>query len=52
MQAVKSDQGSGGRGFHYAKSRARLKHLLNHYCHFELDRRGKVTNYYDREPNR
>jgi RNA polymerase sigma-70 factor (ECF subfamily) len=31
------------------RARARLKALLLDCCHFELDRRGKVINYYDRE---
>jgi RNA polymerase sigma-70 factor, ECF subfamily len=31
------------------RARARLKTLLLDCCHFELDRRGKVINYYDRE---
>lgn len=31
------------------RARARLKMLLLDCCHFELDRRGKVVNYYDRE---
>lgn len=36
------------------RARAHLKTLLLDCCHFELDRRGKVVNYYDREyaPNR
>ena len=36
------------------RARARLKALLLDCCHFELDRRGRVVNYYDREraPNR
>ena len=31
------------------RARARLKALLLDCCHLELDRRGKVVNYYDRE---
>jgi RNA polymerase sigma-70 factor, ECF subfamily len=31
------------------RARARLKAMLLDCCHFELDRRGRVTNYYDRE---
>lgn len=31
------------------RTRARLKTLLLDCCHFGLDRRGKVINYYDRE---
>jgi RNA polymerase sigma-70 factor (ECF subfamily) len=31
------------------RARARLKAPLLDCCHFELDRRGKVINYYDRE---
>ncbi len=31
------------------RARARLKALLLDCCHFELDRRGKVINYYDRD---
>jgi len=31
------------------RARARLKALLLDCCHFELDRRGKVINYYGRE---
>ena len=31
------------------RARARLKTLLLDCCHFELDRRGKVINYYHRE---
>jgi RNA polymerase sigma-70 factor (ECF subfamily) len=31
------------------RARARLKALLPDCCYFELDRRGKVINYYDRE---
>ena len=29
------------------RARARLKAMLLDCCHFELDRRGRVTNYYD-----
>lgn len=32
------------------RARTRLKRLLLDCCHFELDRRGRVVNYYDREP--
>ncbi len=31
------------------RARAQLKALLLDCCHFELDRRGNVINYYDRE---
>jgi RNA polymerase sigma-70 factor (ECF subfamily) len=31
------------------RARARLKALLLDCCHFELDRRGKVVNFYGRE---
>ena len=31
------------------RARARLKTLLLDCCHFELDRRGKVVNFYGRE---
>ena len=31
------------------RARGRLKALLLDCCHFELDRRGKVIHYYDRE---
>ena len=31
------------------RARARLRSLLLDCCHFELDRRGKVVNYYSRE---
>lgn len=31
------------------RARTRLKTLLLDCCHFELDRRGKVVNYYDRD---
>jgi RNA polymerase sigma-70 factor (ECF subfamily) len=38
------------------RARTRLKAMLLDCCHFELDRRGRVTNYYDhsfaREENR
>lgn len=34
------------------RARTRLKTLLLDCCHFELDRRGKVVNYYGREPTR
>ncbi|CAN5122988.1 RNA polymerase sigma factor SigZ [soil metagenome] len=33
------------------RARIRLKTLLLDCCHFELDRRGKVVNYYDRDPS-
>ena len=29
------------------RARTRLKAMLLDCCHFELDRRGKITNYYD-----
>ena len=29
------------------RARTRLKAMLLNCCHFELDRRGRVTNYYD-----
>ncbi len=31
------------------RARARLKELLLDCCHFELDRRGNVVNYYDKD---
>ena len=34
------------------RARARLKTLLLDCCHFELDRRGRVVNYYAREHTR
>jgi len=33
------------------RARTRLKTLLLDCCHFELDRRVQVVNYYDREPS-
>ncbi|MBA3426034.1 MAG: RNA polymerase sigma factor SigZ [Rubrobacteraceae bacterium] len=33
------------------RARTRLKTLLLDCCHFELDRRGRVVNYYDRDPD-
>jgi RNA polymerase sigma-70 factor (ECF subfamily) len=40
--------GSGAKS-RVQRARARLKALLLDCCHFELDRRGKVINYYGRE---
>ena len=31
------------------RARTRLKAMLLDCCHFELDRRGRVTNYYGHE---
>lgn len=47
--AEKLGIGLSGAKSRVQRARTRLKAMLLDCCHFELDRRGRVTNYYDHE---